>query len=145
MAVADQTIDILNSLLRGEWAAVETYDQALAKIDEDGIRAVLRRIRTEHHQALEALEQHIRYFGGEPVQSSGTWGAFARLVEGVAQVLGITPTLRALREGEQEGCHDYERALEGEALPPECRGLVRTSLLPQTQAHLVTLDRLMGL
>jgi uncharacterized protein (TIGR02284 family) len=144
MAVADQTIDILNSLLRGELAATETYDQALEKIEEDGIRAVLRRIRVEHYQAVQALEEHIHYFGGDPVQESGTWGTFATLVEGTAKVLGITPTLRALRAGEQQGLDDYERALEGDALPPECRGLVRTSLLPQTQAHIESLDRLLG-
>jgi uncharacterized protein (TIGR02284 family) len=144
MAVADMTIDTLNSLLRGELAATETYDQALEKIDEDGIRAVLRRIRVEHYQAVQALEEHIHYFGGEPMQESGTWGAFATLAEGTARVLGIAPTLRALHAGEQQGRDDYERALEGEALPPECRGLVRTSLLPQTQAHIESLARLLG-
>jgi len=144
MTVADQTIDILNSLLRGELAATETYDQALEKIDEEGIRTVLRRIRVEHFQAVQALEEHIHYFGGEPAHGSGGWGTLARLVEGAAKVLGVNPTLRSLREGEQQGCDDYARALEGDALPPECRGLVRNSLLPQTQTHLALLDQMLN-
>jgi uncharacterized protein (TIGR02284 family) len=145
MTVVDQTIDALNGMLRGELAATETYDQALEKIDEDGIRAVLRRIRVEHYQAVQALEEHIHYFGGEPVSNSGTWGSFARLVEGAATVLGVVPTLRALREGEEQGRHDYERALEGDTLPSECRSLVKSTLLPQTQAHIASLDRLLGM
>jgi uncharacterized protein (TIGR02284 family) len=145
MVAVDPSMDVLNGLLRGELAAQETYAHAVEKIDEEGIRAVLRRIRVEHAQAVQALEEHIRYFGGEPVRDSGPWGSFAHVVEGAARLLGVMPTLRALQEGERQGKEDYERVLEGDTLPPECRGLVRNSLLPQTQAHVESLERLLGL
>jgi uncharacterized protein (TIGR02284 family) len=143
MLSTDPTLDALNSLLRGELAATQTYEKALDKIDAEGVRAVLRRIRVEHRQAVQSLEEHIRYLGGEPTTTSGSWGTFADLVEGTARLFGVTPALRALREGEVQGAEDYERALEGEALSPDCRGLVRTALLPQTRAHVVSLDSLL--
>jgi len=144
MTAIDQTVDTLNGLLRGELSATETYDQALEKVDE-GTRAVLRRIRVEHYQAVRALQEQIRHLGGQPTTSSGPWGTFAQLVEGTATLLGTAPTLRALREGERQGLSDSQKALAGEHLAPEPKELVRNILIPQTQGHLDTLDHLLGL
>jgi uncharacterized protein (TIGR02284 family) len=137
------TIDTLNSLLRGELSATETYQQALAKVgDEPGAEEV-RRIHREHRETANAIRQHIHEHGGKPDQGSGAWGAFAKFVEGTAKIFGDKAALKALKEGEERGLKDYENALEDEDLPADCAALIRSRFIPQTREHIATIDRLM--
>jgi len=144
MTTTDAGLELLNSLLRGELAATETYQQALAKMEGTPHEAELRRIHADHRAAANTIRQHINKFGGDPVQGSGAWGAWAKLVEGTAKIFGQSAALSALREGEAQGSSDYRDALKNEDLSPECKELIRGTLLPQTRDHLATLDRLMA-
>jgi uncharacterized protein (TIGR02284 family) len=145
MATAtNATIDTLNSLLRGELAATETYQQALAKIGNDARADQLHQIHRDHRESANTLRKHVHEHGGQPDQDSGAWGAFAKSVEGTAKVFGNTAALKALKEGEEHGVHSYEDALKDDHLPADCKDLIRTSLLPQTRAHIAVLDRLMS-
>jgi uncharacterized protein (TIGR02284 family) len=144
MATAtSHTVDTLNSLLRGELSATETYQQALAKLGNEPEAAELRRIHREHREAANTLRQHIHSHGGKPDQDSGAWGAFAKTVEGSAKIFGDTAALKALKEGEEHGVKLYEDALEDDELPADCAMLIRGTLLPQTREHVGVLDRMM--
>ena len=134
--------DNLNSLLRGELAATETYQQALAKVGTETWAAPLRKIHEDHRAAANTLRQHVHGFGGKPDQDSGAWGAFAKTVEGTAKLFGNTAALKALKEGEEHGIHTYEDALLDQDVAEECKTLIRSTLLPQTREHIATLDRL---
>ena len=135
--------DTLNSLLRGEISAIETYDKALAKLGENGRMADIRRLHDDHIDAADALRQHIHKHGGEPAKSSGVWGAFAKAVAGTAKLFGSAVALRALKEGEEQGIFEYENALKDYDLPVDCKNLIETKLLPQTRAHIPVLDQLL--
>jgi uncharacterized protein (TIGR02284 family) len=135
--------DRLNSLLRGELAAVETYQQALAKVDNQAGREELRRIHDEHRASANTIRQAVHEHGGQPDRGSGVWGAFAKAVAGAAKLLGNVAALKALKEGEEHGVKTYEAALEDKELSPDCKELIRSSLLPRTRAHLPVLDQLM--
>jgi hypothetical protein len=144
MTTTENTIDTLNSFLRGEISATETYQQALAKVGSDRGALELRQIHTEHREAANTWRQHIHKFGGKPDQGSGAWGTFAKAVEGTAKVFGNTAAFKALKEGEEHGISEYEDAVETGDLPEGCQILIRTKMLPQTRAHIATLDRLMA-
>ena len=88
MIATDHGIDCLNSLLRGELAATETYQQAIAIMDGTSHAGGLRRLHVEHREAANMLRQHVRQCGGKPDQCSGAWGAWAKLLEGTAVLLG---------------------------------------------------------
>lgn len=128
-------IDHLNSFLRGELSAVETYNQAIEKLaGEPGIRQKLVDCRTSHHDRATALRDEILRLGGEPASGSGAWGAFAQLVEGGAKIFGKQAAIAALEEGEDHGRDDYKRELPN--LSPEIRQFVESKLLPaQLQTH----------
>ena len=143
MATADN-VAALNELLRGEIAAVETYQQAMEKIGNDPGAAELRLLHDQHRDAANTLRLHIRDHNGTPDHGSGAWGTWAKTVTGVAKLFGDTAALKALKEGEEHGIKNYEKALEDKALPEECKNLIRTSLLSQTRAHLPILDRLIA-
>jgi len=141
-AATEKGTDRLNSLLRGELSAVETYQQALDKFAKDPAAADLRRLQAEHREAVTFLQQHVRQHGGKPDESSGAWGTFVKAVEGAAKLFGNKAALKALKEGEEQGISDYEKALGDENLQADCKEVIRSRLLPQTRAHIPVVDRL---
>ncbi len=143
MQATKQALEILNSLLRGELAATETYQQAMKRLDDDPGAARLLALRDEHRSAANTLRQQVHQCGGKPDQGSGLWGAWSRLVEATATLMGGAAALKALKEGEEHGIKDYEEALKQDDLPVECKSLIQTQLLPQTRQHVAELDQLM--
>jgi len=132
-----QNVSHLNSFLRGEISAVETYRMALEKIPSDSpARQQLETCLTSHQERVILLRDAILQLGGEPADSSGAWGVFAKSVEGSAKILGEKVAIAALEEGEDHGLRDYRgdiSDLEGTALR-----LVQSKLLPeQVQTHRV--------
>ena len=123
-------IDHLNSFLRGEISAVETYGQAIEKLEaEPAIGSTLANCRASHEKRVQVLRDEIRRRGGEPAEGSGAWGSFAKLVEGGAKVFGAQAAIAALEEGEDHGRDDYKSELD--ELSPEVRRLVESQLLPE--------------
>jgi hypothetical protein len=128
-----KTISTLNTLLRGELAAVETYDQVLAKLTDPSVSA-LKENRDCHQKRTKALSQRIDELGGKPETSSGVWGGLAKLVEGGATMFGKHAAFAALEEGEDRGLIDY-RAANG-CVDPTTQTLLDTTLLPaQKRTH----------
>jgi len=140
----EEAINQLQALLRGEISAAETYRQALDRLGDDPSAMNLRQLHTDHREAANALRQHVRTHGGTPDQSSGVWGYFAKAVEGTATLLGTSAALKALKEGEEQGKADYIRTIQDAKLPADCNTLITTTLLPQTESHIATLDRLLA-
>jgi uncharacterized protein (TIGR02284 family) len=134
------SVEQLNSFLRGEISAVETYQMALDKVENiSGVRDQLLVNLKSHQDRVMMLQDAIRQCGGEPVTSSGPWGVFAKAVEGGAKVFGKKAAISALEEGEDHGLEDYREELDDEDLDVEWKTLLRDRLLPAQQA---THDRL---
>ena len=144
MALTAASTDFLNRLLRGELSAIETYEQGLQKLGGEPGSVELQRILNEHRQASETLRQHVVSLGGTPSTSSGVWGTFATLVTGGAKLFGNVATLKALKEGEEHGLKDYERALEDANTEQVCKDMIRAEFLSRQREHIATIDRLMS-
>jgi hypothetical protein len=123
------TVDKLNSFLRGELSAVETYRQAIDKLAGKPEAATLNDCMRSHSRRAEMLTAEIRRRGGEPAHSSGPWGAFAKLVEGGAKAFGEKAAIAALEEGEDHGRNDYRRELKN--LDTDAQTWVNDQLLPE--------------
>jgi uncharacterized protein (TIGR02284 family) len=106
------TVDKLNGLLKGEISAVKTYRQALEKITEPGIVKELECAKTCHSGRVAELTSQVQKAGGEPVEGSGAWGAFAKMMEGGAKLAGDKAAIAILEEGEDKGLADYRKLLE---------------------------------
>jgi hypothetical protein len=133
---SSEAIDTLNKLLRGEISAVETYGQALERLSKSSFVADLAECRRSHEERAELLRQQVVRLGGEPAESSGPWGGFAKLIEGGAKLFGEKAALSALEEGEDHGLKLYRN--EQSKLDPTTREIVERSLLPaQERTHQV--------
>jgi uncharacterized protein (TIGR02284 family) len=134
MAHAGKDVETLNSFLRGEISAVETYRQALGRVSDERLRGALEECQHDHEHRVEELRERIRRLGGEPVEGSGVWGTFAKIVQGGADLLGDKAAIQALEEGEDHGLHDYQRDVD--QVHGEARRFVKLELLPaQKRTH----------
>ncbi len=128
------TVATLNGFLRGEISAVETYRQALDKLQTSPSRVELEQCRRSHEQRVERLRQEVVRLGGKPEESSGAWGAFAKLVEGSAKALGEKAAISALEAGEDRGLKLYRDELP--KLDATARAVIETEVLPaQERTH----------
>ncbi|HET9954758.1 MAG TPA: DUF2383 domain-containing protein [Polyangiaceae bacterium] len=124
-----QTVDQLNSFLRGELSAAETYRQAIAKLPTSSARPVLEDCARSHEERASMLVREVRRLGGDPAQDSGAWGSFVKLLEGGAQLFGEKAAIAILEEGEDHGRNDYQRDLPD--LEPKAKSVVVTQILPE--------------
>lgn len=128
-SLANTTVDVLNSFLRGEVSAVETYRQAMEKLRDKPEAASLRDCLTSHEQRVSLLQTEISRRGGEPARGSGAWGGFAKLLEGGAKLFGTKAAIAALEEGEDHGRDDYKRDVA--KLEPDAQLFAQQQLLPE--------------
>jgi uncharacterized protein (TIGR02284 family) len=146
MDATGEAVRQLNSLLRGEISAAETYKMAIDKVAENGSTVVsaglLREIQEEHGRAAQGLRDRIRELGGEASDSSGAWGAWAKTVQGTMNLFGDTSALKSLKEGEEHGLKDYQEAADD--VDATTAQLIANQLIPAQQRHINLLDQLIG-
>lgn len=139
----------LNSFLRGEISAAETYRMAIDKVADSEVPAtagpnagLLREIQEEHARAAQTLRDRIQELGGEASDSAGAWGAWASSVQGTANLFGDTTALKSLKEGEEHGLKDYQAGVED--VDPTTQQLIQNQLIPAQQRHINLLNQLIG-
>ena len=140
-----ETVRYLNSFLRGEISAAETYRQAIDKVASSPSQAnvgMLREIQEEHGRAAQSIRNRIRELGGDPSDSSGAWGTWAGIIQGTANLLGDAPALKSLKEGEQHGLKDYQDGLDD--IDMTSAEMVQNQLIPAQQRHINLLDQLIS-
>ena len=144
-ATTSAAVTQLNSFLRGEISAAETYRMAIDKASDSDNAAnvgLLREIQEEHGRAAQAIRDRIRELGGEPSDSSGAWGAWAKTVQGAMNLFGDAAALKSLKEGEEHGLKDYNEGLDD--IDVTSRQLVQNQLIPAQQRHINLLDQLIN-
>jgi hypothetical protein len=124
-----ETVDQLNSFLRGELSAAETYRLALDRLDHTDHRGTLVQCSRSHEERARLLMEAIQGRGGEPAHDSGAWGSLVRLIERSAAAIGEKAAISALEEGEDHGRDDYLRDLDN--LEPSARQLIEFTILPE--------------
>lgn len=128
---AEKGVKWLNRLLRGEIAAIETYEIALKdeSLHNEEVRTLLNQNLVEHRETRTALEKLVFKWRGEPDTSSGLWGAFTDTLTAAAKALSTSLAIETLIRGEEHGRSDYVDMLE--EMRPEselsnfCRDMLR--------------------
>src|SRR3954464_3234852 len=141
---SDGIVEQLESLLRGEISAAETYRMAIDKLSEDpsGNVGLLRQIQEDHGRAAQGIRERIREMGGQGADSSGAWGVWAKTVQATMNLFGDAASLKALKEGEEHGLKDYQEALDD--VDATSAQLIQNQLIPAQQRHINLLDQLIN-
>ena len=140
MQTQSSSVSVLNSFLRGEISAVETYRQALDKVEAAPVRTQLQDCLQSHARRVDVLREQIQSLGGDPAEGSGVWGAFAKAIEGGAKVLGEKVAIAALEEGEDHGRNEYRQELD--KLDELTRSFVRARIIPEQERTHSTMSQL---
>lgn len=135
-------VGTLNSLLRTELAAVAAYSQSLTCFEDEARRSTLRTILSDHEKAAGALRELVANLGGTPLGDLGTGELFAFAPPDLTRAARPDEILDALLAGEDRALIEYERVLEREQTPDECRFAIRSQLVPWCHEHI---DALAGL
>ena len=116
-ADTDESISQLNSLLRGEISAAETYRMAIDKVaDSDTSHAasvgLLREIQEEHGRAAPGSATGSGSSAATlPIRPAP--GASGRKPSRAPPIFSATPrSLKSLKEGEEHGLKDYQEAID---------------------------------
>lgn len=133
----------LDDLIRGEMAAVRTYDAALEKVKDKKELAKLKTIRENHVNAVAKLKTFATKDVAEDTKTSGAWGAFATAYTKGANLIGNEAALKALQQGEEHGINEYKEALDDDKIKPELKQMIRTQFLPKQEEHIKTLKTFM--
>lgn len=141
-SINEPCIKVCNSLLRGELSAVETYSEAIRKHADSPAARKLREIRDEHLASAQLLRENVLQMDGEPESDSGSWGVFAKGVQGAANLFGADSAVASLQHGEETGLSDYEDALQDDDVIADCKMLIRDRLLPAIERHIFALESL---
>lgn len=127
----EKDIDKLNDFLKSEISATETYGQAIEKSSDTATVQRLAELRQSHARRAQLLRERIVALGGTPVEGSGVWGSFAKMVEGGAKMMGEKAALQALEEGEDRGLQEYRSEID--ELSDATRQFIASTILPEQQ------------
>ncbi len=133
----------LDDLIRGEMAAVKSYDTVLTKVKDEKELAKLKAIREDHVNAVTKLKTFATKDVKEDTTSSGPWGGFASAYVGGAKLFGNETALKALTQGEEHGIREYKEALNDENIKPELKEMIKTQFLPKQEEHIKTIKTFM--
>ena len=86
--------ETLNTLLRNELAAVEAYEKAMSRLEDEHVLADLQTIRDDHANAADLLRGEVEDLGDDPPDSPGPWSTVCAAVAGTAGA--ISPTTAAV-------------------------------------------------
>jgi hypothetical protein len=143
----EDAIRQLNTLLRGEIAASETYRMGIDKLISDGndpVRvSILRELQHDHVRAGQIFRKRVNELGGIAEQTSGGWGAWAKIAMGTAQIFGDSAALHALRDGEEHGLKEMRNALDN--LDADSAELVEKAMIPAQSRHIGRVNSLIDL
>lgn len=135
----------MDDLIRGEMAAVKTYDTVLADLKTGPEKERLTAIRADHQAAVDRLS---KYVAGKPdlvedTESAGAWGGFATAWTKGAKLMGNKAALGALKQGEEHGISEYKEALEDKSIDAGLKAQIKNEMLPKQQKHIDTLKTFM--
>ncbi len=135
----------MDDLIRGERAAVKTYDTVLADLKAGSERERLMAIRTDHQAAVDRLSKYVvgKPDLAEDAGSAGVWGGFATAWTKGAKLFGNEAALRALKQGEEHGISEYKEALNDDSFDKGLKAQIKNEMLPKQQKHIETLKTFM--
>jgi rubrerythrin len=133
----------LDSLIRGELAAVKSYDRVLNRIEDQSEKQALSELRQDHIRAVDTLKRYADFDVNESASDAGAWGAFTASFAGAASLFGDKAALSALKKGEEYGVSDYKKVLDEKGINPELRSVIQSELLPQQERHIQRIESYM--
>ncbi len=106
--------DMINGVLQGEYAAIESYDKILFTEKNKDRRKVYKKTRMNHVDAIKKLRKVLTANKVSPESSSGIWGDVVSLITNIAKELDQDLLRKAILKGEENGLQLYQDILKSD-------------------------------
>jgi len=110
-----ETVKALNDLLQGEYMAVESFNNFIARVKDENIKNGLKDIQQQHRRNINILADYIQNIGGKPEENLGLKGIMGelRLNMGLNSEMDSNTIIEKAIEGEVKGVNMAEKILRG--------------------------------
>lgn len=131
----NKSVNELNTVLKGEYMAVDSYERFIKAADDDNIRNEFKNIQQDHRQHIGQLSERIAVLGGHPENGTGIAGVFSNTKLAIQTMRADSEDiLKKAYDGEDQGIAAVEEIIKGD-LDDESRQLV-DGILSQDHDHL---------
>jgi len=139
------SIQELNTLLKGEYMAIESYERFIQNAEDEKAKAELQKIQKDHKQHAILIAERIQNLGGRPVDGVGMMGEMAQMFDTIKNLHNQKDTrfiLHDAYEGEQKGIQMAEEIAKGD-LDKESENLIK-KILKEDRKHVKSLEKLLN-
>lgn len=138
--VNENSVDVLNDLIRINNDRVEGYTKAIENTDKDNFDLVstFERMKEQSRGYLQELTSMVNQYGGEVADSSTVMGKIYRTWMDVQNALTSDDRQNVLNEcefGEDAAQKAYKMALDESDLTEEARSLISTQKSALRESH----------
>ncbi|MBX3262685.1 MAG: DUF2383 domain-containing protein [Labilithrix sp.] len=109
--------DLLNSLLALDYDAIDAYEAAIDRIDDDGDKAQLEEFKGDHERHVCALHPLVVELGEKPVEKADIKRVLTKGKVVLASLVGDRMILLAMKMNEDDTNLAYDRAVQRADLP----------------------------
>lgn len=137
-------VNELNTILKGEHMAVESYDRFIHMIEDDRVKEEFQKILDDHKKHVRLLEKRIKELGGEPKEDLGFAGIMAN-AKLAMRTMGDKKTIDLVKQaydGEDKGVAMAKEIVKGD-LDDESAKLMQ-DILAKEHEHLTKINQIMG-
>lgn len=136
-----KNVTALNAYLKGEYMAIDSYEQFIQKVQDNKLKAQFQSIQQDHKRHAIKVAQRIQNLGARPVGGVGLTGKISEIISSF-KYIGKNDNflLRKAYNGEDKGIQMAEKVVKGD-LDKHSAELV-TALLNEDRGHLNTLENL---
>ncbi len=121
-------VDMLNNLIQLDYDAIEAYDAAVDRLDSAEYKARLKEFREDHARHTRDVGAVVTELGGKPAKQGGAKSMLTRGKVMMADLLGDTAILQAMKSNEDDTNTAYERAVKAAEGTPAAATVLRAGL-----------------
>jgi len=140
----NKNIKNLNSILEGEYMAINSFDNLIEHANDSNIKSELQKIQQSHRQHASQISTEIQNLGGNPPDSIGIQGVVAETISNIKHI-GTTDNTTYLNEalqGEQMGIKAINELLSANTDPSSSQLL--NTIVTEYQANVNSLNNLIN-
>ena len=131
-------IERINDIIAIDIDAVESYQQAIERVDVEFLRMRLREFQQDHERHIRELSQIVQRMGGSPRTRPDIKGFLAKGFTAVTSMMGNEAALRAMQGNEVLSNRSYKTAL-GEDWSDDVRAIIERNYQDE-QRHLAFIE-----
>jgi Bacterioferritin (cytochrome b1) len=109
-------INELNAFLKGEYMAIDIYEDYIRTVDSTNTQNILQSIQSDHKNHAKQISDRIKNLGGVPSKSVGFTGKIAENINSLKHInkSDDNSILREAYSGEDKGIKMAEEIVKGD-------------------------------